>query len=882
MAQWPSRVHPADLVPLLFHYVELAGIAVVSVGAVVLAVACARRTEFGPRVSVPAAGVKRFRVLLPEAFDRDGPVGFFLTVSELLRPVLLGADPSVGFTLSSLGQQLEIELSCTAEVAPAAVAALEAAIDGIGLDEIGESEMSRERRRRARCTLRPAGSRWLPLESKHKVDPSRQVLAMLKGDGEQERACVQLVFSPLTRRATRRARAEARLLRTGRRGGALTALGTFGLELANDGLDLLTPGSSSSHTRTAAQTYAPDRSTVTHANAIEEKASEPLLAATVRLAVSGGKRGWMRWRLRALASSFAQFRALGGLRAGREFGSAHRFERRLPARRPPLALTAAEAAALLPLPSRTADTPLVIAEAPARSLPPAADAPREGVLVGKGERSGFAGELRVGVEALTQHVHVLGPTGRGKTTLLCGMYLEAARLGLGAMYAEPKGDAIDAIRRRIPDARIGDVVLLDFGDEEYPPALNLLACAPGEEDIHAEALVGIFRHLFGRYWGPRSEDILRSAFGTLLANRQPGRPVPTLADVLNLLTDPAVKARHPVVSDPVALGQFWRQWQALSTGQREQALAPVANKLRAFLGRRALRNILCQEDAPDFERIIRERKLVLVSLPTRTLGDAADLVGSVLIYRLWQAAQRLAPDPSRPPFLCLVDEAHRFCRLPGGLAQALAEARGYRLGFLLAHQNLAQLGDADLAEAVHANTQTKLCFSLPPLDAHRMAGHFAPRLDEDGLARLGPYRIACRISHNGRQLPAATATAQPLPLATRQGGLVGARVRAPSRAELEATILARYGRNIEPPPGGRGDPDSGPPPGPNDDPSSGPDLGGAPSGPPFGPPFHGGPGKGASAHGDDESGEGEFSDQDRSNAPSLPIIRRGGDDAAAA
>jgi hypothetical protein len=489
-------------------------------------------------------------------------------------------------------------------------------------------------------------------------------------------------------------------------------------------------------------------------------------------------------------------------------------------------------------------------------------------------------ELHLDVEALTQHVHVLGPTGRGKTTLLCNIYLDAARLGLGAMYAEPKGDAIDDVRRRIPANRVSDVVLLDFGDEEDPPALNLLACPSGEEDIHAEALVGIFRRLFGRYWGPRSEDILRSAFSTLLANRQPRRPVPTLADVLNLLTDPAEKARHPVVSDPVALGQFWRQWQALSVGQREQALAPVANKLRAFLGRQALRNILCQEGAPDFERIIRERKLVLVSLPSRTLGDAADLIGSVLIYRLWQAAQRLGPDPFRPPYLCLVDEAHRFCRMPGGLAQALAEARGYRLGFLLAHQHLAQLGDADLVEAVHANTQTKLCFSLPPLDAHRMAGHFAPRLDEDGLARLGRYRIACRISHDGRQLPAATATTQPLPPSTRKSGSIGLRVGAPTRTEVEAAILARYGRNSDPPAAGRGDPDSDPP---RDDPSSGPDLGGAPSGPPFGPPFEGGPAGGGSAHVDDESGDGEISDQDSSNVVSLPVIRRGGGgDAAAA
>jgi hypothetical protein len=487
-------------------------------------------------------------------------------------------------------------------------------------------------------------------------------------------------------------------------------------------------------------------------------------------------------------------------------------------------------------------------------------------------------ELYLDVEALTQHAHVLGPTGRGKTTLLCTLYLEAARLGLGAMYAEPKGE-IDDLCRRIPKERLADVVLLDFGNEHHPPALNLLACPPGEEDIHAEALVAIFRRLFGRYWGPRSEDILRSALTTLLLNRRPDRPVPTLADVLNLLTDPAEKARNPV-SDPVALAQFWRQWQALSVGQREAALAPVSNKLRAFLGRRSLRNIFCQEQAPDFEQLIRQRRLVLVSLPSRTLGDAADLVGSVLVYRLWQAAQLLGPDPDRPPYLCLVDEAHRFCRLPGGLAQALAEARGYRLGFILAHQHLAQLTDPELAEAVHANTQTKLCFSLPPLDAHRMAAHFAPRLDEDNLMRLGRYRIACRISYDGRQLPTATATTEPLPAALRDSGAVGIPPDAPTRAQVEAAILARYGRNTDPPVAGRGDPDSDPPPG---NPSAGPDLAGTPSGPPFGPPFEGGPAGGASAHRDDESGDGEISDQDRSNVFPLPIIRRGGGgDAAAA
>jgi hypothetical protein len=165
----------------------------------------------------------------------------------------------------------------------------------------------------------------------------------------------------------------------------------------------------------------------------------------------------------------------------------------------------------------------------------------------------------------------------------------------------------------------------------------------------------------------------------------------------------------------VALDVFWRQWQTLSEQARVQALAPLSNKLRALLGNRQLRNMLCQPDAPDLMERISGGRWLLVSLP-QTLGeDAADLIGSVLLHRAWQGAQRLGPLAlaDRPPFLCLVDEYHRFCHMPQGMATALAQARSYGVGMVLAHQNLAQLKDSELAEAVDANCQTKLCFGQP-------------------------------------------------------------------------------------------------------------------------------------------------------------------------
>ena len=323
--------------------------------------------------------------MLPESFARDGLTGFFRTISMLLRPVMLGAQPSVSFTFTVVGERLGIALECGAEIAPAIVATLEAGIDGISIEETPAVEDS-DKRRWARCTLRPSRSRWLPFESKHKVDPARFVLAMLRGESESEYACVQAVFSPLSRRAARHGRREPWRLRTGHRGGLLDLLGSVGRELANEGVDIVTGAKTPTASVSTRQTYTPDAWTLKQAGAIEQKTAEPLLAVTIRLAVSGGARSSRRWRLHALAASFGQFHALGGLRAGRELCGRRRFERRLPARRPPLAVTAAEAAALLPLPTDLADTRLVMAEAPARRLRPAADAPHSGIRLGRAER----------------------------------------------------------------------------------------------------------------------------------------------------------------------------------------------------------------------------------------------------------------------------------------------------------------------------------------------------------------------------------------------------------------------------------------------------------------------------------------------------------------
>jgi hypothetical protein len=715
--------------------------------------AAAERAERHHRGPADGVTLGEVEVRLGEQVSRAAVESLMSTLAGGLPRPLLGPAPWVTLTLSSTEDRARCHVFVSGGVPVAQVrAAVEQGLGGVTVDAIGRLGPLDLREHVRAASLAPGGSRFLPLRVDHRVDPAGQLLAALRAHEADEGGVIQLVLQAPPRSAANRARGQAGRLRAGRGlqpNPALRLLRAFGgllLELIDVFLPAPPPAGE--------QARRVDPFSLERAKAIEAKAAQPLLAATLRAGAWADGRRRAGGRLGGLLAAFGQFHDLGGLHKGLEPFCKLRALNCLPAIRPRLLLSSSEAAALLAVPEETALAPLSFGEAPSRRIAPAAHAPSHGLLLGRSDHAGFDREIRIEPAGLLEHAHVLGPTGRGKSTLLLNMTVEAIRAGMGGMVLDPTGELTALTLARIPTERTGDVDLLDLGHTAHPPALNLLACTPGEGDAHAQAICGIFARLFSRFWGPRTEDILRSALTTLLCGRDPAGPAPTLADVLTLLSDPGERARYRA-GDPVALDVFWRQWQTLSEQARVQALAPLSNKLRALLGNRQLRNMLCQPSAPDLTERIDSGRWLLVSLP-QTLGeDAADLIGSVLLHRAWQSAQRLGPLAlaDRPPFLCLVDECHRFCHMPQGMATALAQARGYGVGMVLAHQNLAQLKDSELSEAVDANCQTKLCFGLGAADAKRMAVHFQPRLDAHDLLHLSAHTIACRVAHEHHQRP---------------------------------------------------------------------------------------------------------------------------------
>jgi len=612
-----------------------------------------------------------------------------------------------------------------------------------------------------------SGPDWFSLNAAMKPDPLPLILGQLAGLRGDQRALVQVLTRPATIREQRGLRTAARRLRAGIPPQRLMRL-----------LDFLT-STRAPKPPTHDPTINPD------VRDVMGKSTQPLYRCLVRVAVTAPSLAEARGRIHGILGGFAAYEGRVGLRRRGVRRAPVKLRERWLGRRAFLASTG-ELAALAHLPCVEAIPGVVMAGA--REVAPPPGLPAQGKPLGL---SSSGGTVNLSVPDARRHIHVLGPTGVGKSTLIARLVLADFDAGRGTVVIDPKGDLVEDLLARIPAGRENDVDLLDPLDEA-PPGLNVLDSP--DRDLGVDQLVGIFRRVFDRYWGPRTDDILRAAVLTLTT----ASPTSTLADIPRLLTDRSWQAKLAAQIDDPVLGPFWEWYGEMSDPLRAQASGPLLNKLRAFLLRRPVRAIVGQSTTTlDVPRAINEGRLLLAKLPKGTLGeDTSRLLGSFLFARVWQAAlarAAVAPEQRRDAS-CYVDEVHNYLNLPTPFEDVLAEARSYRLSLCLAHQHLAQL-PRDLREAISANARSKVYFQLSRDDATALEREMRPELSAHDLAHLPVYTAAVRLCNDGQPGPAFTLRTEDLPPAVpEQAQKVRASARrryGVSREQVEAQLAKR-------------------------------------------------------------------------------------------
>ncbi|MGI0130590.1 MAG: type IV secretory system conjugative DNA transfer family protein, partial [Thermoplasmata archaeon] len=431
-----------------------------------------------------------------------------------------------------------------------------------------------------------------------------------------------------------------------------------------------------SSTATAYQPAPPPRPKPIRPRLPDEKAYEACWQVDVRICTWADQSVIARQGLRPVAAAFQALDGENRLRQKRvwwRLGFDDSLRNRLGPLGGNLVLSALELAHLchLPLVGVAMDSAHVRV-APLHALT------REGSFFARLE-DGKGTPIQIAQADRRQHLWAAGPTGSGKSTLLLNLALQDIEAGIGVGVVDPKGDLVRDLLERIPTAHEDRLVLFDPAERDRPLGLNVLDCDKVDErELVTDSVVSIFRKTYERFWGPRTDDILRAAVLTLL--RHPGT---TLCDVPILLLDRDVRARLTKnLDDPTGLRLFWQEYEGLADGQRAQVVGPVLNKLRSFLLRPTVRNVLGQSRSTlDLTKVMDHGGILLVNLSKGALGEESSrILGSFVVSRLWQAALRRAtrPESWRPDFNLYLDEFQNYLHLPQSLDDVLAESRAYR------------------------------------------------------------------------------------------------------------------------------------------------------------------------------------------------------------
>jgi len=364
-------------------------------------------------------------------------------------------------------------------------------------------------------------------------------------------------------------------------------------------------------------------------------------------------------------------------------------------------------------------------------------------ILGENNHNGKKIEVTLNHEQRMRHMHVLGATGTGKSTLLLNLITQDLSHDVGLTVLDPHGDLIESILERMPESRHDDVILFDPSDEQYPIGFNILeAKSEIEKNVLSSDLVEIFRR-FSTSWGDQMSVVLGNAISALVENNQ----TYSLLDLRRFLIEKDF--RNELLKGVIDshIQYFWEKEFPLLRGS---SLSSILTRLDFFLRPRLVRNVVGLKQGVNVKDVVDNNKILLVKLSQGIIGDEnAYLLGSIIVSKLHQVIMQRQTQSSheRNPFYLYIDEFQNF--ITPSMKAILSGARKYNFGLVLAHQDLHQLWDTDiaLANSVITNAGTRICFRVGEFDAQKLEGGFA-HFDMSDLQNLSIGEAIVRVERS--------------------------------------------------------------------------------------------------------------------------------------
>ncbi len=501
-----------------------------------------------------------------------------------------------------------------------------------------------------------------------------------------------------------------------------------------------------------------DKSRIT---AAEEKSRKLGYQVKVRLAYLGKDRTNARLRMQAMVGTFKQFNStnLNGFKIKNpsfdpiklaEFRARFFIDKGF-------VFNIEELASLFHLPHTTVETPNIV-WASAKTAEPPANLPVTGGQFVEGISpfgiTNFRGtSMQFGIKRgdRGRHMYIIGQTGTGKSGLLTLLTLSDIFHHEGFAVVDPHGDYAMDIMRFIPENRIKDVIYFNPADTEFPIGFNPMEVADQNMKGHTSSeLVGVLKRMFDS-WGPRLEYILRYTILALLDT-----PGTTMLDITRMLTD--VKFRKTIIDNiqDVVVKQFWTiEFASWNDKFATEAVAPILNKVGAFVANPMIRNIIGQPKSSfNVRQIMDEGKILVVNLSRGLMGeDNAAIMGALMVTKIQLAAMSRANVHinDRRPFYLYVDEFQNFAT--DSFAVILSEARKYGLNLTVANQYISQM-PPEVKDAVFGNVGSMMVLRVGAEDGGALVKYFEPFFEVQDILQQNNFHFIATMAIDGEKTQA--------------------------------------------------------------------------------------------------------------------------------
>ncbi len=347
------------------------------------------------------------------------------------------------------------------------------------------------------------------------------------------------------------------------------------------------------------------------------------------------------------------------------------------------------------------------------------------------------------IRKVNPHMLILGQGGKGKTRLIAGMIahdIESADRAL--VIIDSDGTLVDLITRWIAAHPRGAeltkrVVLIDPTFKGDIAAFNPLEM-PERGDIQSAAtsIVYGFKAIYSEppgsqsQWNAQTADILRNSVLLLMANDKTLLDLPALLqdnDFRDIMLETVERRKSERVEFMTLLDQWGRYKKLARTDQWITWVEPILNRLNPMLSNPRIRAILTEPSGDlKLEEIIVNKKILLVKVPQGEFGQDANLLGSLIVAGVKQAALTLssvAPKTQSEVALYL-DNFDNFIEKET-VDNITSETKKFKIGLIGVTKSMQGLPE-DFRNQLIINIGTLVTFALSKKDGDMLGPQMFP------------------------------------------------------------------------------------------------------------------------------------------------------------